>query len=105
VAAAVEAPPAMPGKAGLTEADTGHFAGGTVQPGGYLLVAFQGFVSVRVRADAVQVGDWIVVAPDGSVGGAPVRAYTQLLEKGYTILGRAMQAPAGGEVLVRLDLR
>ena len=105
--AVVEAP-AMPPKDALTEADTGRFAGGTVDPGQYLLVAFQGFVKVRVAVTKpIKVGDWVVVGPDGSVTSAPARAYSDTLDRGYTIVGRAMEAlgTGRGEVLVRLDLR
>ena len=84
------------------------FIGGSVEAGKTALVSFQGYVPVTITAaKAIAAGDWIAVKTDGTVISIGARGYSNALDRGYTILGRALEGMAAGtgQVLVQLDLR
>ena len=79
-----------------------------MESGQYMVVSYMGLHQVTVTARTpIRAGDWIVVAPDGSVSGAAVSGTTRLLERGYTIVGRALEGlqSGRGRIFVQVNLR
>jgi hypothetical protein len=104
----VTALPEEPPKAAASEPASGRFVEGPVEAGQYMVVSYAGLVQVTVTAKTpIQAGDWIVFTPDGSVTGVPARSYSKALDRGYTIVGRALeQLQSGtGKIYVQVNLR
>jgi hypothetical protein len=104
----VTALPEEPPKATASEPASGRFVEGPVEAGQYMVVSYAGLVQVTVTAKTpIQAGDWIVVTLDGSVTGVPARSYSAALDRGYTIVGRALeQLQSGtGKIYVQVSLR
>lgn len=103
--AAAAAPSAQPPKVVGTEQAGGRLVAGRVEAGQYMVVSYSGLVQVTVTAKTpVRAGDWIVVTPGGSVGSAAVSTTTRLLERGYTIVGRALEGLESGSGLIYVQL-
>jgi hypothetical protein len=105
---AAPAPSAQPPKVVGSEQASGRLVEGQVEAGQYMVVSYMGLIQVRVNAKGpIRAGDWIVVAPDGSVSGAPVSATTRLLERGYTIVGRALEGleSGTGRIYVQVNIQ
>jgi hypothetical protein len=101
-------PPAQAANGSIAKPDVGHFVEGRVEAGQYLVVMFQGFARVNVSATKpIQAGDWIVAGPDGVATGASVRSTASVLEKGYLIIGRALEALESGKgtIFVQVNVR
>jgi hypothetical protein len=103
----IEEAPAVPTEAkSFAEADMGYAMEASVQPGGYVLIAIQGFAQVNVDARAsVEAGDWLIAAADGGVDAISERQLAWAQRRGDVVIGRALAAAVDGKVWVYVNFQ
>jgi len=106
----VDVPAAQPPNGSDIQADpySGQFVETAAEPGMFVQVLFQGLTQISVKSDKpIAAGDFVVARPNGMVTSAPKNAYSTAMDRGWVVLGRALEdlASGSGQVYVQVNLR